>query len=158
LLIAGDGSLRRALEEQAASQLAPRSYRLLGHWADVSTFHHALDLLVQSSDYEGTPNAVLEAMAFGTPVVATAAGGTDQLVTDGVHGRVLAPGDATTLAAAIEAALRDPEAARTRAAAARTRIETDLSFERRMQRLEAVYDALAAERERRGLESPRRVA
>ena len=51
---------------------------------DVRPSHHAFDLFVQSSDYEGTPNAVLEAMALETPIVATDAGGTAEIVHDGV--------------------------------------------------------------------------
>ena len=73
LVIAGDGSARAALERQVqATGLGPR-LRLLGHQDDIARVHHALDLFVQSSDYEGTPNAVLEAMAFENPIVATAA-------------------------------------------------------------------------------------
>ncbi len=48
--------------------------------------HHAFDLYVQSSDYEGTPNAVLEAMALETPVVATDVGGTAELIVNGSDG------------------------------------------------------------------------
>ena len=51
----------------------------LGHRHDVTALHHAFDLFVQSSEYEGTPNAVLEAMAMETPIVATDVGGTREV-------------------------------------------------------------------------------
>ena len=62
LLIAGEGSVRRSLEQQIASLALGERCRLVGQQADIVAFHHALDLFVQSSDYEGTPNVVLEAM------------------------------------------------------------------------------------------------
>ena len=68
--------------------------RLLGQVDDVPLFHHALDLFVQSSAYEGTPNVVLEAMALETPVVATDVGGTAELVTHRREGLIVPPGDA----------------------------------------------------------------
>lgn len=74
LVIAGDGSARSALEARAKATGLGARVRLLGHRDDVDFVHHALDLFVQSSDYEGTPNAVLEAMAFENPIVATSAG------------------------------------------------------------------------------------
>ena len=142
LVIAGDGSLRGALQAQIDRLGVTRICRLLGHRTDITELHHTFDLFVQSSEYEGTPNAVLEAMAMETPLIATDAGGTREIAWPDVHGLVVPIQDTGALQQAIEQVLRDPTAARSRAAAARARIETDLSFETRTRRLEAVYDAL----------------
>jgi len=143
LVIAGDGSARSALEARAKSTGLGARVRLLGHRDDVDFVHHALDLFVQSSDYEGTPNAVLEAMAFENPIVATSAGGTAEVAVDGRHALIVPCGDAAALEAAIRACLTDPRAARERAAAARKRVEGELSFDARMKRVETIYDELA---------------
>jgi glycosyltransferase involved in cell wall biosynthesis len=116
----------------------------LGHRDDIIDIHHAFDLLVQSSDYEGTPNAVLEAMAMETPIVATDVGGTRELVHDGVHALLTSAGDANALAEAIEATVSYPGVTAQRVAAARRRVEAELSFEARHRALEAVYLELAA--------------
>ena len=142
LVIVGDGSQRAALDALVRSLGLEASCILTGHRSDIVESLHALDLFVQSSDYEGTPNAVLEAMAVETPVVATTAGGTAQLIDDGVHGRLVAPGDPDRLAAAIVAALADRPALAAWARAARRRIETELSFAARMRRVEAICEAL----------------
>jgi glycosyltransferase involved in cell wall biosynthesis len=144
LLIAGEGSARADLERWRRELDLEAVCQLVGHTADVPGVHHAFDLFVQSSDYEGTPNAVLEAMALRTPLVATDVGGTAELAVDGVHGLIVPPGDAGALATAIERALGDPHAMRVRANAARARVECELSFDRRMERVEAVYDDLVA--------------
>jgi glycosyltransferase involved in cell wall biosynthesis len=116
---------------------------LVGHRQDIADLHEAFDLFVQSSDYEGTPNAVLEAMAMETPLVATAAGGTAELALDEVHGWIVPVGDVTALERAIVSAIERPDVARARAAAARARVETDLSFETRTRKLEQIYLELA---------------
>jgi glycosyltransferase involved in cell wall biosynthesis len=141
LLIAGEGSIRGDLQAQIDRLGFGDRCRLVGQ-ADVTEFHHALDLFVQSSDYEGTPNVVLEAMALETPFVATDVGGTGELFTDQVHGLLIPPGDARVLADAIGRALADPVSAKTRADAARRRIETDLSFARRMDTIDRVCERL----------------
>jgi glycosyltransferase involved in cell wall biosynthesis len=141
LLIAGEGSLRPALQAQIERLGLANVCRLVGQ-ADVTTFHHALDAYVQSSDYEGTPNVVLEAMALETPFIATDVGGTAELFTDGVHGILIPPGDASVLSKAIVRALSDPAAAAGRVRAARARVETDLSFERRMAKIDRIYEEL----------------
>ncbi len=143
LLIAGDGSSREALERRAAALPASRRVRLLGHVGDVALFHHALDLFVQSSDYEGTPNAVLEAMALETPVIATDVGGTAEICRPGVDGLIVPPGQVDTLSSAIVQTLHAPSAARERVRAARRRVEHELSFERRLRTLEGSYERLA---------------
>jgi glycosyltransferase involved in cell wall biosynthesis len=142
LVIVGDGSLRDALASHAAARNATDYCVFTGHTHDIAGIHHAFDLFVQSSDYEGTPNAVLEAMALESPIVATDVGGTAELVIDGLHGVIVPPGDAQALARAMRRALADPDRARRMAAAARLRIERELSFDARMQRLEAIYEEM----------------
>ena len=149
LVIAGDGSLRGALGAQAAEMLPPEAYRLLGHCDDIVAVHHASDLFVQSSDYEGTSNAVLEAMALETPVIATAAGGTAEMVEHEVHGLIVPCGDVDALAAAIDRALVHGGQTLKRVIRARLRVETTLSFDARMAAVEQIYRELAAAHPRR---------
>jgi glycosyltransferase involved in cell wall biosynthesis len=148
LFIVGDGSLRATLGALATKLGVDASF--LGHRADVVRLHHAFDVFVQSSDSEGTPNAVLEAMALETPVVATNAGGTRGIVTDDLHGLIVPCGDAGALAAAIARTSADRGAALARAKCARARVERELSFDERTRRLETVYEELAAARRDRG--------
>ena len=143
LLIAGDGSLRTALQQQITGAGLDAHVTLAGH-VDVIPFHHALDLFVQSSDYEGTPNVVLEAMALESPVVATDVGGTSELAAHGVHALIVQPRRPEELRNAIAEALADPESRRARVHAARHRVEHDLSFDRRMARVNAIYAELMA--------------
>ena len=148
LLIAGAGSMRSELEAQARRLQLGTAVRILGHVEDIVGFHHALDLYVQSSDYEGTPNVILEAMSMETPIVATKVGGTEDLVHDTEHALLVSPNDASALAKAIEGILGDAEAARARALAARRRVEGELSFRTRCNRIEAIYEELVLERRR----------
>jgi glycosyltransferase involved in cell wall biosynthesis len=117
-----------------------------GHRLDIADLHQAFDLLVQSSETEGTPNAVLEAMAMGTPIVATDVGGTRELAAHREHALLVPRHDVPSLRAAIGEVLTGREAAGRRAVAARRRIETELSFDTRTRRLEAIYEQLAHER------------
>ena len=143
LVIVGDGSSKAALEAQRKALNLEASVTLLGHVADVIPVHHAFDLFVQSSEYEGTPNAVLEAMALETPIVATDAGGTAELVEHNVHGRIVPLRNADRLFHAIESALSDPRSTRRMVERARRRVETDLSFEARVRRVEDIYEEVA---------------
>jgi glycosyltransferase involved in cell wall biosynthesis len=139
LVIAGDGSLRQRLADQRQALGLNDCVIFTGHVTDVIGVHHALDLFAQSSDYEGTPNSVLEAMAMETPVVATEAGGTAELVHDGVHGRIVPVGKIDRLISGIQAALSDPTTTQQMARRARLRVEGDLSFESRCRRVEGIY-------------------
>jgi glycosyltransferase involved in cell wall biosynthesis len=143
LFIVGDGSQRGAIADQAAALGIDDAVRLLGHRHDIARLHHAFDLFVQSADYEGTPNAVLEAMALENPVIATDAGGTRDILRDGLDGVIVPCGNAAALADAVECALIDHESATARAAEARRRVEDHLSFARRTQRLELIYQEMA---------------
>lgn len=155
LVVVGDGSRLDALRDQARHLGLDADCQLLGNRTDVIDLHHAFNLFVQSSDYEGTPNAVLEAMALETPVVATSAGGTAEIVRDGLDGIVVPIGDPHAIEVAIEAVLRDPDGGQARARSARRRVETDLSFESRMRTVEAIYVELF---EQRSASNPTRLA
>jgi glycosyltransferase involved in cell wall biosynthesis len=146
LLVVGDGSSRQQLASQIERLGLGDTCRLMGHRTDIVELHHAFDLFVQSSDYEGTPNAVLEAMAMETPVVATDVGGTAELIRDQIDGLIVPAGDVSRLSQAIENALGDAAATTARTAAARRRVETDLSFDARMAAVEAIYEELHASR------------
>lgn len=148
LLIAGEGSLRGELET-LARELLPGACTILGHQKDIRPFHHALDLYVQSSDYEGTPNAVLEAMALETPIVATAAGGTAEIAEHAAHALIVPTGDVPSLVAAMHHTLMHPQEAAARVARARRRVETTLSFANRMSAVDDVYEIAAANRAQR---------
>lgn len=139
LLIAGAGSRLDELRGVVARLGASDWVRLLGHRDDVVDLHHAFDVYVQSSDYEGTPNSVLEAMALGTPVVATDVGGTAELIRDRIDGLIVPPGDLQALTGAIEDVATAPELAAAFARSARARTETTLSFGTRMASVEAIY-------------------
>src|SRR5579862_137424 len=115
LVIAGDGSLKSELQSLIDQLGLSARCHLAGHRTDVVELHHAFDLLVQSSEYEGTPNAVLEAMAMETPVIATDVGGTAELLRHDVDGLIVPKHQVAALIEAIESVLSDPAAARMRA-------------------------------------------
>jgi glycosyltransferase involved in cell wall biosynthesis len=144
LVIAGAGSERTALADKAARLLPPGVCVLLGHTDDVAGVHHGIDLFVQSSGYEGTPNVVLEAMAFETPIVATDVGGTRDVAQHLEHALIVPPGTADLLAQAMLLVFADRDGARRRATAARERVEGQLSFASRMRAVERVYRELVA--------------
>jgi glycosyltransferase involved in cell wall biosynthesis len=140
VLIAGDGTLREELSQLIGERGLSERCLLLGQVEDIVFLHHALNLFVMCSDNEGSPNAVLEAMALGTPVVSTDVGGIRDLLEHRTHALLVPRGDEASLTAAIRDALTDVGPTRDRAVAARLKVERDLSFERRMRRVEEVYD------------------
>ena len=145
-----------------AGELAKQSRRL--GIADTVVFHgerpgverylQAADCFVLPSSVEGMSNALLEAMATGLPVVATRIGGTEQLVTDGVNGWLVSPGDADELARAICAVLGDATRARQNGARGRRRVESRYGIERIAARYVAMYDALSGAAGRRRGRAP----
>jgi glycosyltransferase involved in cell wall biosynthesis len=106
--IVGDGPLRQELEQQAtALGLLPDVVEFRGRVADMSTVYREADIMVLTSDYEGTPNVLLEAMACGLPVVATKVGGVPDLVQHNETGKVVAA-DEEALAEALLMLLNNP--------------------------------------------------
>jgi len=120
-----------------------RHVALVGQRRDVAALLAAADLFVLPSLWEGLPLALLEAMAAGAPVVATAVGGVPRVVEDGVTGRLVAPGDATALGEALGEALADPEGARRMALAGQARVRAAYGAHAWADRLQSIYSELA---------------
>lgn len=148
VLLVGEGTARDQLAARATSLGIADRLHLTGHREDARDLHQAFDVFVQSSDSEGVPNAVLEAMALETPVVATDVGGTREVIANEVDGLLTPRRDPDALATAISRTLADRSATARRVAAARARIECELSFDARTKAVEAIYEALVAGRGR----------
>jgi glycosyltransferase involved in cell wall biosynthesis len=103
----GDGPLRQVLQRQIDALGLSQRFRLAGFCADLDHYYPHLEMLVLPSYTEGLPNVVLEAFAAGIPVVATAVGGTPEVVQDGINGYLVAPADPDSLARRITDLLRD---------------------------------------------------
>lgn len=107
-VIVGDGEDRLAIET-LADRLGLRKRVVFTGWLrDLAPVFSDLDLLVLSSDNEGTPTAIMQALAAGARVVSTAVGGVPDLLRGGAWGRLVPPGDPDALAEAVLSALRDP--------------------------------------------------
>jgi glycosyltransferase involved in cell wall biosynthesis len=100
----------------------------LGHRSDVPELLAAMDAFVLPSHSEGMPNALLEAMAAGKPVVATRVGGSAEVIRDGRNGLLVAPQDADALAAAIARLRADPASAALLGAAAQRDVAANYSW------------------------------
>jgi sugar transferase (PEP-CTERM/EpsH1 system associated) len=107
LLIVGEGPLYDDLTQMAREYNMVDRVRFLGWRQDVPEILRALDLYVLASESEGMSNTILEAMASGLPVVATAVGGNPELVADGETGLLVPPNHPRALAAAITKLLQD---------------------------------------------------
>ncbi|HEX6851635.1 MAG TPA: glycosyltransferase family 4 protein [Candidatus Polarisedimenticolaceae bacterium] len=140
--IAGDGELRGEVEREVASRGLEDRFRLLGWRQDVAELLAAMDVFVLTSRFEGLPRAVLQAMAAGVPVVATAVGGTPEVVRDGATGRLVPPGEPRTAAAAILGLAADPELRRRCVAAARARLGEEFDIRRMVAGLDDLYLSL----------------
>lgn len=125
-VVVGDGELRASLEALASELGLGGCLTFLGWRSDVERVYADLDLVVLSSRNEGSPIALIEAMASGTNVVATAAGGVPDVVRHGETGLLVNPDDPAALSASMEELLRADSGRRAAMAAA----ARDDAFER----------------------------
>jgi glycosyltransferase involved in cell wall biosynthesis len=139
LVVAGDGELRSPLETLAADLGLAERVTFLGWQQDLATVYGAMDLFVLTSLNEGTPVSLIEAMAAGVPVVATAVGGVPDVVEHAVTGMLVPPQQPDVLAAAIVAALTDAERTARMAARARTSVRDRFDSARLVQDTDMLY-------------------
>jgi glycosyltransferase involved in cell wall biosynthesis len=138
------GAFRRLLEEQVESSGLGGRVVLAGYRPDARAIVAAADVFVLPSWLEGQPLVVLEAMAEATPVVATAVGGTPELVADGETGLLVPPRRPEALADALRDLLADRDRARRLGEAGRQRVMERFSAERVARRVLAIYAEVAS--------------
>lgn len=141
-VLAGDGPERETLEEHARKLGIETRIRFLGQRKDIPQLLASCDLFVLPSLYEGLPLSVLEAMAAGKPVIATAIGGTDEAVIHGATGLLVPPGNPAELATAIGTMLSDQGLATRLAEAGKERARQMFSSEAMARGVTQVYDEL----------------
>jgi len=149
LLIAGEGPLRPALEARIADGLAD-SVRLLGARDDAVDLLEACDVFVLSSEREGLPITLIEAMRAGRPAVSTRIGGTAEVVEDGVTGLLVPVGDGPALTGALRALLADPALRERMGEAGRRRWRERFTAERMVCDTEALYRDAVSDRNSTG--------
>lgn len=145
LLLAGDGPERANVESGIARRGLGDCVRLLGRRDDVPRILKSADVFVLPSRTEGLPNAILEAMAGGVPVIATDVPGSRDLVTDGVTGLLTPVDDAHRLAVGIEKLLSNAVAARRMAENAREMVAREYTLERCHKRYLELYREVLAD-------------
>ena len=144
LVIIGEGSSRGMLAELARSLGIADRVLLAGTDPNVQARLAGFDIFVHPSDTEGLPNAVLEAAAAGLPIVATAVGGTPEIIIDGTTGLLVPAGDASAMASAIEMLQRDEATRSQLGLAARDHVRTSYGMERFVAETADLYDRLVA--------------
>jgi glycosyltransferase involved in cell wall biosynthesis len=140
LAVAGDGSLRGALEERARQLGLGQRVRFLGALDDIGPLLAAADAVVLPSLWEGLPLVLLEAMARSRPVIATAVGGVCEVLDHGVNGWLVPPSDVIALADALELFHRKADRAMRLGRAARELIEQAYQWPAVIEGFESVYD------------------
>jgi glycosyltransferase involved in cell wall biosynthesis len=139
LFLVGDGPRRPLLEQLVRGIGVSDRVSFLGRRLDVPALYARAAVGVLCSTHEGMPNAVIEGMASRRPMVVTRAGGTTDLVEDGVRGRLVAPEKPVELAEAIGEVLANPERARRMGESARHFVERELTVSRMVAQHDAVY-------------------
>ena len=138
-LIAGGGELQSDLESAARAHGLVDRVRFLGWRRDLATIYGATDVFVITSKNEGTPVALIEAMAAGVPGVATDVGGVRDVIADESMGRVVPPDDARALADAVMGLVDDARALKDISAAARKAALARFNFARLTGDIAALY-------------------
>ena len=142
VLCAGEGPMRSVLEQQIEFHGLQQTVLLLGHRRDVPALIARAQVAALPSHAEGLSNSLIEAMAAGLPVVATAVGGNVELVREGgegASGHLIPPHNAQALTEKLLGLLREPERARALGAAGRRRVESELTLAAMSRRTGELY-------------------
>ena len=140
LVLVGDGELREQLEDQAKDLGLGSQVRFLGLRTDIPDVLGAMDVFVLSSDWEGNPLSVIEAMASGLPVVSTAVGGVPDLFEIGKEGLIVRPGDVQGLSNSMAYLLENREARLSMGMAAARRARENYDVSTMVQAYEELYE------------------
>jgi glycosyltransferase involved in cell wall biosynthesis len=139
-VIVGEGPVRESILQKIFECNLSVETSLMGYREDIPEVLRALDVLaIPSTAHEGIPQVGLQALACGTPVVGSDAGGIPEIIRTGETGRIVAAGDATQLANAVEVSITEQEATRRMAQNGRRLVEQQHGLEQMLDRLEKIY-------------------
>jgi glycosyltransferase involved in cell wall biosynthesis len=138
-LLVGDGQERSRLEQLVRDAALQKNFEFVGHRQDVPELLACCDLSVLPSEAEAMPNALLEAMAAGLPVIATDVGGSAEIIEHGVTGLLVPPCDPDALSAAIIRVLQDPSLAAGLAQAGQESVRIRFSCDHLITEFEQLY-------------------
>ena len=147
LLIVGRGALLESLQKIAVEEGLQDDIIFAGERADIPAVLSSIDIFAMSSEQEGLPNALLEAMSAAKPSVVTTAGGMKEVVQDGVTGFIVPVGDSAALARAMKKLVIDKELSKSMGKAAREYIEKNFSIQATVRVWENLYRGLVQKKE-----------
>lgn len=146
LLLIGEGERRAPLESLALELGLGGRVHLVGHRTDIPAILSRVEILISSSHAEGLSNSVIEGMAARLPVIATAVGGSPELILDGERGLLVPPGSPERLAQALRLLLTDPHLRERLGNAARSYVEANLAIGQMARHFDRLYDAVLSGR------------
>jgi glycosyltransferase involved in cell wall biosynthesis len=146
LWLVGDGELREAVQHQVRALGIESRVRFLGVRSDIPDLLRAADVFVFPSRWEGNPLSVMEAMAAGLPVIATAVGGVPELVEEGASGILVPNEDLHGLVAAMQRMAQNPDLREQMGHAARCRAVERFDIRQTVRAYEALYEELLQRR------------
>jgi len=142
-VLIGDGPMRQKIEDSIGTMGLHEKVHLMGAVTNVPLALESVDVVVSSSDTEGFPNAVLEGMAAAKPIVATDAGGTRELVDEGVTGYLVPVGAVDMLASRMITLCQAPAIRGSMGERARSIVEQTFTIENMARRYELLYEKLS---------------
>jgi glycosyltransferase involved in cell wall biosynthesis len=142
LVLVGEGESQAFLTERIKELNLNRFVHMLGSRRDIAELLANADIFALPSDWEGVSMALLEAMAAGVPVVATAVGGTPEVVVDGINGLLVPPRDPEALAGALSRLLLDPGLRQHIGQAGRQSVFERFNIQHTVQQTRALYESL----------------
>jgi L-malate glycosyltransferase len=142
-IMIGDGPEREKIEELAKHLIANGRIYFVGLQQDVKPYFNITDIYLMTSDFEGLPIALLEAMSMACAPVSTGVGGIPEVIEQNVSGLLSEAGDLESLKKNVISLIKDKTKRTAMAAEARKRVEQDFSMKKMVQELEDVYHQYA---------------
>lgn len=140
LMIIGDGPLKHDLVQYARDQKIDGQIVFTGHVHPVHPLYMALDLVISPSYSEGISNVILEGMAFRKPIIATAVGGTPEIITNNINGILIPPRDSSALSDAIAVFIKDLKVKHRLVESGYETIINHFDFKQHQQKVENFYE------------------
>lgn len=145
-LIAGEGPMRESLEAEIRTHDLSDHVSFTGFIPDLAEIIGDADLFLLTSDDEGTPNVLLEAMAAGVPSLAFAVGAVPDIMTETLSSNCVAAGDVPAMAIRVRDLIEHPDWRKSTASGMRKRIQDNFTFEHSMQQYSEQFDQVLQER------------